>query len=564
MQYFTKSVIITLFCFCGVIAQAQNLDSLYHCLDMAIEETPNYIAAKEKRIEELKLKAKKAVGASERYELTKALYQEYMPYVNDSAIVFMQECIRLCEQMGERSRAAECRALLALQCSNTGMFDEAQAILEEVPVEGIDSLALGRYYEACRHVYGELAYYSRVPGQRELYMQKAEHFKQLMFNTLPAENDAVLCLREQDLMNAGHLKESMAINDKWLKSVEYGSHPFALTALYRYLEFKAVNDSAQMMRWVLESALADVRNAVMNQGSMWEVCNQLMVQGDITRASKYIAFASDCAGRFGSRVRNWQIQPLLLSIDKAYHDQNERAKSQLRWLLAAISILAMSLVASLFYVNRQRKRISLASDELHVKNEQLSSSNTQLSSLNSQLSMANSQLTDKNAQLLLLNQRIAEAGRVKEEYVGRFMRLCSLYIDKMDHFRKRVHKMVKNHDYEELYNQTRTQEFKDKELEELYDSFDAAFLHLFPDFVEQFNQLLMPEERIVLQNNERMNTSLRIFALIRLGIEDSGKIAEFLHYSVNTIYNYRARIKNGAISDREHFEDRVKQIGLPA
>ena len=140
------------------------------------------------------------------------------------------------------------------------------------------------------------------------------------------------------------------------------------------------------------------------------------------------------------------------------------------------------------------------------------------------------------------------------------MRLCSLYIDKMDQFRKRVNKLVKNREYQEVYNMTRSQEFKDKELEELYDSFDEAFLHLFPDFVEQFNALLVPEERIVLLKGERMNTSLRIFALIRLGIEDSSKIAEFLHYSVNTIYNYRARIKNGAIADREHFEENVKQI----
>jgi hypothetical protein len=120
--------------------------------------------------------------------------------------------------------------------------------------------------------------------------------------------------------------------------------------------------------------------------------------------------------------------------------------------------------------------------------------------------------------------------------------------------------MVKNHEYQDLYNMTRSQEFKDKELEELYDSFDAAFLHLFPDFVEKFNALLIPEERITLQKGERMNTSLRIFALIRLGIEDSSKIAEFLHYSVNTIYNYRARIKNGAISERERFEENVKKI----
>ena len=542
---------------------AQNLDSLYRCLDEAIAATPQYVAAKEQRIADLKRQVSQARDKETRYRLTRSLYQEYMPYVNDSAIVCLQTCIALSEQMGQRSQAAECRALLALQCSNTGMFDEAQAILQQVDPHDIDTLALGRYYEACRHVYGELAYYSRVPDQRDHYTERAEHYKALMYATLPADYDAVLCLREQDALNGGDLQTSMDINDHWMTIVEKGSHPYALTALYRYLEYKARGDSAQMMKWVVESALADVRHAVMNQGSMWEVCNQLMEQGDIDRASRYINFASDCAGRFGSRVRYWQIQPLLLSIDKAYRDENERAKNQLRLLLGAISVLALSLVGSLFYVNRQRKHLAAARDELHVKNGQLSTSNEQLTTLNTQLSTLNMQLSAKNQELSQLNQRIAEAGRVKEEYVGRFMRLCSIYIDKMDQFRKRVNKMVKNRDYEELYNQTRTQEFKDKELEELYESFDAAFLHLFPDFVEQFNALLVPEERIMLQKGERMNTSLRIFALIRLGIEDSSKIAEFLHYSVNTIYNYRARIKNGALQDREHFEEHVKRIGLP-
>ena len=553
MKTMRKLLLSLLFGLAANTLQAANIDSLFRCLDQAIAQTPRYIEEKESRIEALRHQLVQARNDRQRFQLANSLYQEYMPFINDSAIVYLQTCIRLCEQMGEQSRAAECRSLLALQCSNTGMFDEAQAILQEVDSSHIDTLALGRYYEACRHVFGELAYYSRLPGQRELYTEKAEHYKQLMYATLPPDDNAVLCLQEQDAQNEGRLKESMAINDRWLSIVEKGSHPYALTALYRYLEFKAINDSTQMMQWVLESALADVRHAVMNQGSMWEICNQLMMQGDIDRASRYISFASDCAGRFGSRVRNWQIQPLLLSIDRAYRDENERTKQQLRLLLVGISVLALSLVATLSYVNRQRKRLASAHDELHLKNGQLSETNGQLSKLNTQL-------TAKNAELSQLNQRIAEAGRVKEEYVGRFMRLCSLYIDKMDQFRKRVNKLVKNREYQEVYNMTRSQEFKDKELEELYDSFDEAFLHLFPDFVEQFNALLVPEERIVLLKGERMNTSLRIFALIRLGIEDSSKIAEFLHYSVNTIYNYRARIKNGAIADREHFEESVKQI----
>ena len=185
-----------------------------------------------------------------------------------------------------------------------------------------------------------------------------------------------------------------------------------------------------------------------------------------------------------------------------------------------------------------------------------------LAEANDQLSEKNDALSDVNGQLHALNAQLAESNRVKEEYVGRFLRLCSIYIDKTDKFRKRVNKMVKNHEYEELYNVTRGQESKTQQLEELFGSFDAAFLHLFPTFVEEVNLLLKPEEHMALEKDGRMNTDLRILALIRLGIEDSSKIAEFLNYSVNTIYNYRARLKTNAVVDRDDFERQVKEIGI--
>ena len=114
----------------------------------------------------------------------------------------------------------------------------------------------------------------------------------------------------------------------------------------------------------------------------------------------------------------------------------------------------------------------------------------------------------------------------------------------------------------ELYKFTADSELRDNNLKDLYEMFDSTFLHLFPNFVNDFNALLKPECRINLPDKETLNTDIRIFALIRLGIEDSGRIAEFLHYSVNTIYNYRAKIKNGALCDRDTFESQVKAIGM--
>ena len=149
---------------------------------------------------------------------------------------------------------------------------------------------------------------------------------------------------------------------------------------------------------------------------------------------------------------------------------------------------------------------------------------------------------------------------MKEEYIGRFMSLCSQYIDKLDNYRKMVNRKMKNKELDELYRISKSTELKEKELEELYENFDTVFLHLFPNFIDDFNALLQPEMQFHPKEENRLTTDIRIFALIRLGIEDSSKIAEFLHYSVNTIYNYRARIKNGALHNREQFEKQVKEL----
>lgn len=346
----------------------------------------------------------------------------------------------------------------------------------------------------------------------------------------------------------------MRINDQWLSHVEKGSHPYALVTLYRYLAYKAENDTTRMMYWLAESVLTDIRNSVMDQGSMWEMANQLMGLNDIDRAYKYISFSSICANRFGSRQRLAQISPLLSAIAKMYKDENDQYNRRQNYTLCIISILALMLLIGVFYVSRQRHKLAIARDDLAKTNRQLHELNAQLKSLNEQLSCTNSQLS-------VVNHELTDANRVKEEYVGRFMRLCSIYINKIEDLRKRVHKKLKARQYDELYEMTRPQDFKEEELEEFYTNFDSAFLQLFPHFLDSFNALLRPEERIEQPKKEQLSTPIRIFALIRLGINDSSKIAEFLHYSVNTIYNYRAHIKKGAINDKDTFEEDVRKIG---
>ena len=158
------------------------------------------------------------------------------------------------------------------------------------------------------------------------------------------------------------------------------------------------------------------------------------------------------------------------------------------------------------------------------------------------------------------NAELSESNQIKEEYIARFIKLCSTYIDRLDAYRRMVNKKISGGQIAELLKITRSQDALDEELEELYVNFDTAFLHLFPDFVRKFNELLQNDAQIILKKGELLNTELRIFALIRLGIDDSSQIAEFLRYSVNTIYNYRAKVKNKACVSRDDFEKLVEQI----
>ena len=306
--------------------------------------------------------------------------------------------------------------------------------------------------------------------------------------------------------------------------------------------------------WLAQSALSDIRHAVMDQASLLQLADILNNEGHLERSYKYIRFTWDCNNRFNTRMRSWQITPILNVIENNYQKAVDHNTKVLWTSVVVVSVLALLLLGVLLFLHRRNRQLDAARQALKTSNDELEGANRMLATQTEELSTLNTQLSALNAQL-------SESNQVKEEYIGRFMSLCSQYIDKLDDYRKMVNKKMKNKELEELYRLSKSSELKERELDELLQNFDSVFLHLYPNFVDEFNALLQPELRFQKKDDNRLVTEIRIFALIRLGIEDSSKIAEFLHYSVNTIYNYRARIKNGALDNRESFERRVKMLG---
>ena len=294
------------------------------------------------------------------------------------------------------------------------------------------------------------------------------------------------------------------------------------------------------------SAISDIRSAIKDHASLWMLAQLLYENGDMERAYQYMRFSWNATKFYNARLRSWQSADVLSLIDKTYQALIEKQNDRLQQYLVLITALLVLLIGALGYIYRQMKKLAVARNHLQTANHQLNQ-------LNEELQQMNACLTSTNAEL-------SESNQIKEEYIARFIKLCSTYINRLDAYRRMVNKKVSAGQIAELLKITRSQDALDEELEELYANFDTAFLHLFPDFVKKFNALLQDNEQIILKKDELLNTELRIFALIRLGIEDSSQIAEFLRYSVNTIYNYRAKVKNKARGSREDFEDLVRKI----
>ena len=528
---------------------AQNeLDSLFFELDDKIKNEHIYTELKENRIENLKNeKLKLNISIDNIYSINALLYNEYRSYVSDSAIYYMNENLDIANRLEDYKKVNETSIDQANLFSGLGMYKEALDMLSNINPNNLDQLQLISYYTTYRYVYAGLSMYTQSSRNRINYEKLMDTYQDSLFNIVSPSSEEYLRIEENILRENGQTEEAMKINNKRLLQTSMGTPHYALVAFHRSLLYRNMNDIDSEKKYLILSAISDIQSVIKDNASIPVLANILMKEGNVDRAYRYVKFSLDNINDYNTRLRSSEIISKQRIIDKAYQQKNEEQKEKLRFSLIIISILSVLLAIYMFYVYRQwRKGIII---------------NKRLKETYSELKDLNKRLHDMNNNLKTINLEVVEADRIKEEYISYFLSECSKYIDKLDSFRKMVNKKIKDKQVESLYKTTRNNNMKEKELKELFSNFDTMFIHLFPDFVEKFNSLLLDEEQIILKKGEVLNVELRIYALIRLGIDDSSKIAYFLGYSVNTIYNYRAKVKNKAKIAREDFEWTVKKIG---
>lgn len=544
--------LIYILCFSALtssFAQNKNIKDLYEQLDQAIEQSQYYINQKESRITKIKKQSRQGHTPQQLLTAYYKLYEEYKAYQSDSSIYYIHQAIDLAKRNNMKSDITKLRSLLALQYSTSGAFTEALHVLQSIDKKTLNNSNKKDYYIAFYHVYGELGF-TNINIDTDLsqeFYSKQDCYRDTLFSILSPNSEDYLMRKEVLLTSQNKLKEALKINDIRLSKCKKGSHEYGIVAYYRYLIYRSLKDEDMVKYWLLQSAICDVKCAINDQASLWILAEILSKEKDVERSYKYINFSWNANKRFCTRIRSWQISPVLGTIDHNYQTELKKANHRLIFAIICVSLLVSALALLTFYVNKQKSYLSNARNELKKTNTQLEELNNKLSSTNGMLKASNDKLNESNG--------------VKEEYIGQFLGACSHYIDKLDKMRLNVNKMVKNKQYNELYSMTKSSEVKEQELEELYANFDKVFLNLFPNFVEDLNGLLKEECQIHLSSPNKLSAIVRVFALIRLGIDDSTKIAEFLHYAVNTIYNYRAKLRNGALNDRNEFEKKVRELG---
>ena len=545
-------------------AASVNTDSLFLLLDGAIDSSAIYLQRKTERLDLLRQNLYRSTDDMQRFSAAKKLYEEYVPFENDSAIAYEYSCMELARRLGRDDLYAQSLIALADQLTESGYYNEARIHFSQVPPACLSAGSLkNAYLLGLNKLYGEMGYYTHDPQLKEEFYAKSGMWRDSLMAGLDSTSADWLQLRTMECANEQRLDEAMHYCELWQQVCEPGSRAWATMAYYRSVIYANQGNADMQCYWLTQSALVDIRNAIMDQGALWSLAETLTGKEDnLSRAHRYIDFSWQCLSRFSTHMRSWLVAPVVTRINDEYKQQLQTANNRLLWAIGLVSLLAAGLLAMLFYVQKKRRQLAVARNELTAANNELETLNSQLALTNGEMSQTNSLLSDTNEQLRQAVIHMNDSNRVKDEYLGKFLSFCSEYIDKLDSYRIKVNRKLKANQYNDLLRMTSSEQLKEDEVAYLFNNFDTIFLRLFPTFVDDFNALLRPEERIVLHDRNHLNTDLRIFALIRLGIDESAKIAEFLRYSPNSIYAYRARIKNKAAGNRNDFERMVKEIGI--
>ena len=497
-------------------------------LDSELARMEEYVNEKEAKIITIEgLLASDDLSPEQKYGLYGQLYQECVAYQFDKAKAILESQEAIAAELEDRSLMNSAVVEKAMLFTTAGMFLEAQDLFQQLDTTTFNYQQKISWYNARQKFLHDYQEYVRTSGITVPEAVNIRAYQDLILKNTPKDSPLNHHIYIMRLIEEQRWDEAYSENLRIIEGQNKSSRDYAVQCYWQGFICENLEREEETIRWWIESAICDIRGAIKDNAALCSVAIKLTDPHDTDRAFRYIRISLDDAIFYNAKLRKVQIASTFPWIEKAYRDSRDlQMKDRSRYLMVTVLVAFLLLVILTYTVRLYRKR-QRSAKEIEAKNIQLDAYTKSIMAVEEDLRRTNLDLVEANA--------------AKEEYLGLFLSMCSGYLDKL--------------------RKTLPREQYDAELKNFYKTFDTSFLSLYPTFVEDLNALLTEEGRIVVKEGGLLNTELRIFALIKLGITQSSHIASLLRYSVNTIYNYRAQVKNAAVSDRENFEENVRKIG---
>lgn len=543
---------------CASAMETRGLGELLSELDNVLDNRSLYLAAKEKNIRADSLSIALATDPEKKLQLLGNLFRDYESFNADSAYAVNERLTELALSVGNRHQYLWGLMNKAYILCSTGMYSEGLALLDSINRNELQQEHLPHYYHIKRTAYGYMADFAAFEQDRNRYDLLRRDYRDSILLANPYGSLAHMITLADKLNNEGNPQKALDELKKYTPATE---HEQAICYWTMADSYKRLNDDVKYEEMLLRASISDMKSSVREYISLRELAMWLYKRGDLDRAYRLLSISLEDAAACNARLRIFELSNFYPEINTIYVDTVKKKNTTLIWSLVLITILLGLAIWFFVKTRKQKGRVEAAHSALNIAHGELEVLNARLSSTNAQLSETNARLTEANEMLSDANHSIAEISEMKEVYIGRYMDQCLGYIEKLDSFRKHIGKFASADKLDELRKLTKSSAMIDEELKQFYSQFDNTFLRLFPSFVDDFNELLLPEERITPKRSGSLTPELRIYALIRLGITDNEQISRFLRYSLTTIYNYRTKMRNRARCDRNELDNLVAKIG---
>jgi tetratricopeptide (TPR) repeat protein len=548
--------IITLvcLCFCQIfmvqrVCANNNPDSLKHVLDNVLDHKQVYDQKKLAEIKQIKGKLNsKELSSALKYLLYKQLFNAYKSFVHDSAYVYCKQLNSSAGLLKDANKINEARVQMGFVLVSAGLFREGLDTLNTVDLKHLDPSQRYEYLFLKARTYFDMADFYKIKYFYNRYYKQGQLTCDTIIKQAPAGSYASLSAIGLKSIRNENFKEALQAYQKILKiSQSFQDSAINLSCL-SYTLFRS-REKDMGLSALLQAAIIDISHSTKESVALTNLANHFYEQGDTKSAFNYINNAIADANYYGARHREAAISNIMPLIEREKINGIEKQKRSLMIYASIITLLIVIVIVFAFITSNQLKRLRIADQQIINKNNDLNAANEALIQVNTTLDTANRSLSKMNAKL-------DEVNLIKDEYIGYFFNVHSDYIERIDRLKRSIEKNIKDKSYNEVLH-TLHKLNTNIERDNLSHSFDKVFLSLFPNFVEDFNALFDLNHQIHLNDGQLLNTELRIFALIRLGIDDNESIAKILNYSVNTIYTYKTKVKNRSFIPNELFENKI-------